>query len=320
MLKYRAVLAIGKALPSAPLLVGRYMLTMEVDPLKQMGENPADKLLSLLLVLALLAGFVACSNQDKEQETSPPESSYVFSNPLSEPSLPEDLGPISEHLPKHRETIAEFKAINSDVVGWLEIPGTTINDVVVWYPNDYNEYYLRKDVYKRYNQAGSYYADFRNKFDGTAAGLSRNTVIYGHSLDMNDSPDAPYFSQLKKFLDQDFAEQHPYIYFSVEGEELVWEVFAVFHSTIALPYNVPEQSNEEFTNLISEVNKRSQYIYDVNVTTSDKILTLSTCVYQFTPGVYPNDYRYVVMAKLVDSKEAFKEKATLEKNPHPKEP
>ena len=293
---------------------------MEVVPLKQTGEKPADKLLSLLLVLVLLAGFVACSHQGEEEELSPSEIDFVFSNPLSEPSLPENLGPVSEHLPSHRDKIAEYKAINSDVVGWLEIPDTTINDVVVWYPNDYNEYYLRKDVYKRYNQAGSYYADFRNKFDGTAAGLSRNTVIYGHSLDMNDNPDAPYFSQLKKFLDQDFAEQHPYIYFSVEGEELVWEVFAVFYSTIALPYNVPDQSNEEFTALISEANKRSEYIYDVDVTTGDKILTLSTCVYKFTPGVYPNDYRYVVMAKLVDPSEPFKKTASLEKNPNPKEP
>ena len=304
--------------PPLPCLWG-HIRVLEVDPLKKTGVNPVCKLLSLLVILSLLAGFVACSSKGKEESPSP-ESSFVFSNPLSQPSLPEESGSVSQHLPEHRETIAEYKAINSDVVGWLEIPGTSISDVVVWYPNDYNEYYLRKDVYKRYNQAGSYYADFRNKFDGTAAGLSRNTVIYGHSLDMNDSPDAPYFSQLKKYLDQDFAQQHPYIYFSVAGEELVWEVFAVFHSTIALPYNVPEQSNEEFTNLISEVNKRSEYIYDVNVSTSDKILTLSTCVYKYTPGVYPNDYRYVVMAKLVDANEPFKERAALEKNPNPKEP
>lgn len=284
--------------------------------------NPVYKLLGLLLVLALLAGFAACGSKDSPSgaERSAPDSSLVFSNPLSRPDSSGDLGPVSDHLPANRERIAEYKAINSDVVGWLEVPGTSIDDVVVWYPNDYNEYYLRKDVYKRYNQAGSYYADFRNTFDGAAAGLSRNTVLYGHSLDMNDSPDAPYFSQLKKFLDPEFAENHPYLYFSVEGEELVWEIFAVFHSTIALPYNVPQQSNEEFTNLISEVNKRSEYFYDVDVSTSDKILTLSTCVYRYTPGVYPNDYRYVVMAKLVDSSEAYREKAVLEKNPDPKSP
>ena len=283
--------------------------------MKQTGEKPADKLLSLLLVLVLLAGFVACSHQGEEEELSPSESDFVFSNPLSEPSLPENLGPVSEHLPSHRDKIAEYKAINSDVVGWLEIPDTTINDVVVWYPNDYNEYYLRKDVYKRYNQAGSYYADFRNKFDGTAAGLSRNTVIYGHSLDMNDNPDAPYFSQLKKFWDIDFAKQHPYIYFSTEEEDLVWEIFAAFFTTTNHDYINPldNASESQVQKFLDEARARSDYDYNVEVSTDDKLLTLSTCVYKLSPGRYPNEYRYVLMAKLVTD-DNYKKEADLVAN------
>lgn len=274
------------------------------------------RLVSLLLALILALGLAGCGQRPQDEESvSESSSGFEFSNPLSsEFEPPED--PL-EH-PGFLEEIAERDEVNSDVVGYLYVPNTEVDDVVVWYPNDPNEYYLRRSWDRSYSQEGCYYADFRNTFEGDADSLSRNTVIYGHSLDLNDDPNAPYFSQLKKFFDQDFAEENPYLYFSTEEEDLVWEIFAVFFATTDLDYNNPDPTNEAFASLIQEVEQRSLYNYDIDVGANDKIITLSTCTYLFTRQ-YPNKYRYVVMAKLVDKETANKVTADMVANPDPKE-
>ncbi len=296
-----------------------------------MNRNTRKKLnrgLALTLALVFALGMAGCQAREPEPVESPPPSSS--SRPSSSSSRPSSSSSSETYTPEdlmsYVDQIAEWQeTINSDIIGWLKIPGTNIDDAVVFYPNDPpdnpNSYYLRKDLYKRYSQAGSYFIDVRSKYDGSAAGQSLNTVIYGHSIDMNDDPEADYFSQTKKYLELDFAKENPYIYFSLAGEDLVWEVFSVFHCKTNFAYNTPDPDEKEYAELINEAVKRSEYIYpDIDVSASDKILTLSTCVYKFTPGVYPNEYRYVVMARLKRSDEPFKEEIKIEPNPSPKEP
>lgn len=232
------------------------------------------------------------------------------------------LGPYARFaLPKLTAQVNEKYTQNSDTVGWLQIPNTTIDDVVVWYPGDENEFYYRKNFEKRQSFGGVFYADFRCKFDGKADDLSQNTVIYGHSMSDNPSHETKLFSPLKFFKDEDFARENPYIYFSTTDEDLLWEVFAVFFATVELPYNIPELP--DFLSTVGECRARSIYNYDVGVTESDKILTLSTCTYSMPDGrslTYPNDYRFAVMAKLVTDKSNLKTEARLTINPEPKAP
>jgi len=269
--------------------------------------------LLLCLVMFVSASVAACA---AGQPFPPCEKEY-----LVPPTPPETESPqIEIPRPSFTDQIAEMHGRNSDTVGWLFVPNTSIDDVVVHYPHDANEFYLRRNFDRRSSFSGVYFADFRNTFDGTASGLSRNTVIYGHSLNLNDDPDAPYFDQLKRFLSEDFARANPYIFFSVAGEDLVWEIFAVYYATDRLPYNQPNFTDEEFLAMLLEMTKRSEFIYDVEVGLEDRILTLSTCTYVFTPGVYPNKFRFVISARLVGEGEALRETAVLTRNPSPKDP
>jgi len=272
-----------------------------------------------LLISALLflfASVAACASQQQEPEPPP----LLVEEYIPQPEEPTEQIPLFEPPPSFIEIIAKKYAQNSDTVGWLYLPNTSIDDVVVHYPHDANEFYLRRNFERRTSKAGTYFADFRNTFDGTRDGLSRNTVIYGHSLDWDDDPDAPYFDQLKRLLDEDFARTNPYIFFSVAGEDLVWEIFAVYYATIFLPYNLPEFTEQGFLDIIDQMKMRSQFIYDVDVGLDDRILTLSTCTYIFTPGVYPNNYRYVISARLVEPGRDLPLTAELVRNPSPHEP
>lgn len=288
-----------------------------------MKKSSKRSVLSWLLLLALVLSLAGCGggaqrNPDAESPSSgdlepqPPQT--LFLNPLEIPlkaAVPSVLDTGLQEMAIGRNTL------NSDTIGWLKIPDTTIDDVVMFYPGDRNQFYLRRDFNKLDNWYGSYFADYRSMFEGGWSGLSRNTVIYGHS--MEDNPNGKAFSQLKKFLTEDFAREHPYIYFSTTDEDMAFEVFAVFYATIDLPYNRPNPSDEDFLNIVEEVRARSLYNYDTQVKADDKILTLSTCCYNFTTA-YPNNYRYVIMAKLVKPGNKLTDEASFTKNPSPKAP
>lgn len=281
------------------------------------------RLLTFLMALLVAVTFAACSKDPEPAEPSQEEtteatgeSGYKFINTLGEDT--------SGRFPKYVDLVNEYRAINSDTIGWLEVPGTHIDDVVVCYtaPGDNNNYYYRRNFDKEYSFNGIFYADFRSDFgDGNAAQLPSNTVIYGHT--MSADWDGVMFAPLKYFTEEEFAKEHPYIHFSTVKEDLVFEVFAVFYATVNLPYNIPNLPANEHADVINECIKRSLYTYDTQVSADDKILTLSTCTYSLPekgPVSYPNDYRYVVMAKLVDKREATKTEATFTVNPSPKEP
>ena len=272
-------------------------------------------LLSLILALALVISMAGCGkNEPVPQEPDPdPDvqvdiSGLVFMNPLL---IPEGSS-LQDAMPNLIPKVLEKNEQNSDTVGWLQVPNTNINDVVVQSPtdtNNVNAFYLRRDFDKRQNDNGTYFVDYRSGMGPTRDSLSRNTIIYGHS--MSDNVNGSLMDQLKRFRsDIEFAEANPYLFFSLEEENLMWEIFAVFDTGIDFHYNNPNPTADEFAELVSEAERRSYYSYDVQVTAGDKIITLSTCTYNIT-SVYPNDYRFVVMARLVAPDEVIRETAPL---------
>lgn len=285
----------------------------------------------LFLVLCFVFGFTAaaCAKNTQAPEVQPPVASgqeavpydgKIFVNTLELP-----VGPYAKFaLPKLTKLVNEKHKLNSDTVAWLKIPNTTIDDVVVWYPKDRNEYYLRRNFDKRSDFNGIFFADYRCKFDGTSAGLSANTVIYGHSMSDDPLDYRKQFSPLKLFKDEKFAKQTPYIYLSTAGEDLIFEVFTVMFTSVNLYYNTPDP--EDFESLIAECRARSLYNYDVKVQKGDKIITLSTCTYSLPDGrLFPvvqteNGYRYAIMAKLITDRTNLKNEAALTVNQSRKAP
>lgn len=289
---------------------------MEQGQQSKGAEGLSKKLLLCFLVLSLVFSFAACKRKtpEPEPEQEPVTVAPPFYNSLPFPDKPDGSAkPFVNGL----NLLAEEKhQLNSDTIGWLQVPGTSIADPVLFYPStEEKHYYLRRDFYGNDSWNGSYYVDFRSQFEGGRKGLSLNTVVYGHS--MEDNPDGPMFSQLKRYRDPAFAAEHPYLLFSTLDEDYAWEVFSVFISTIDFNYNNPNPTEEEQAAVLEEARARSMYQYEeVDVSTTDKIITLSTCIYRVN-GVlqgYPNNYRYVVMGRLVPLGEDLKETAVITEN------
>jgi len=185
-------------------------------------------------------------------------------------------------------------------IGWINIPGTSINNAVMQSTN--NDYYLYRTESGAYSSYGCYFADYECKF-GSRSALSPNTVIYGHHIDtgVGDAPNNIKFGQLFKYKDYSFASSHPYIYFSTASEKMTWQVFAVFYVNLATDRQVNLVRNIDPASLANFGKSRSIFNFNVPVSSSDKILTLYTCSYRdgtFRSGRSAN-IRFIVMAKLI---------------------
>ena len=249
------------------------------------------RLLALLLALCMVFAFAACG-KDPSDPTDPTDPS----NPTTptDPDNPNPDEPSKEEILKElQKTMLEntlaMQQKNKDTIGWLYIDGTTVNDVVVKVNyNDDNKYYLRRN----------------------ANGRAENALL----TDYQNHANGPKFAQLLKYQDEEFAKTHPYIYYSTIEEDMVWQVFAVFYTDIKFDYINPNPADATFNSLIKKAQDLSFYDYDVEVTSNDKILTLSTCTYRLADDTklhYPNDYRYVVMAKLLPADAVLEDTVSL---------
>lgn len=152
-----------------------------------------------------------------------------------------------------------------------------------------NTYYLTHGYDKEYNSLGWAFADHKNIFPD----LSTNTIIYGHTYKRNTS-----YSTLKDVLNKDWLnnkEKHK-ITFDTSKERLTFEVFSIYTIEKTNDYlKISFDKKEKYQNYINQSLKRSIKNFNTQVTTNDKILTLSTC---YTDA----NHRLVVQAKLIDSK------------------
>ncbi len=286
-------------------------------------------LICIVLVVAMTLALAACGGKD-DPSTSPSSdtgSLITSSKPVGGSSKTDSSSSNSDSdsasdagqqatadIQKDMlNKMSAFYQKNDDTVGWLNVPGTTIDEPVVQGVD--NDYYLRRNNLKQSDFNGCYFADCHTG-TGARADISRNIVIYGHSMD--DNPDGARFSQLKKYLDIDYCKENPYIYFSTPESSLTWQIFAVYYTDIAFDYIDTDPDDIKYANIISEAKQRSQFIFDVDVGINDNILTLSTCTYKETTN--RSNYRYVVMAKLLPAGASLTTPVKVEVNPSPKSP
>lgn len=208
---------------------------------------------------------------------------------------------------------AHLYAQNSDMRGWIEIPGACPLPIVV---GENNEYYLKRNFEGKRTDYGVPFFDFRmTDFQN----LHMNNVIYGHNMRSDDL----VFGILENYRYLDWYKEAPVIECNTIYGDYTWLVYAVFLTNsdpeddngYFFPYNFIDMPESEFAQYIEEIDKRKLYTTGVDINTSDKILTLSTCAYDFS------DARLVVVARLkregesvsVDTSKAYE-------NPNPKYP
>lgn len=209
---------------------------------------------------------------------------------------------------------AQLYDVNSDLAGWISIPALEINLPVVQGTD--NSYYLRRNIYKKRTDYGVPFFDYRIS---DLKNLPRNTVVYGHNMRHDDL----IFGMLENYREISGFRSAPVIECNTIYGDQLWFVYAVFITNskasddngYLFPYNFIDVSDAKFAEYIKEIDKRKFYDTGVDINETDKILTLSTCCYDF------DDARLVVVARMRrDGESSTVDTSKARENTNPKYP
>ena len=181
----------------------------------------------------------------------------------------------------HNKWREEFLSINEDFVGWLTVPGTSVDGPVVK-GKDNNEY-LRKNFYKEKSISGTFFVDEMVNLDEKDG----NIIIYGHMM-----KDDTMFGSLKKYKDIDFFKENNIVCWEDKNGEHYYKLFAaalVSGSKTNTNYmNIQQwtkQLNEKETKEMLETLKDKSYLYqDDQFRGEGQYIFLVTCDYSQYAG------------------------------------
>lgn len=175
-----------------------------------------------------------------------------------------------------------LRAQSTDYVAWIYSPNTPINYPIAY--TDNNFYYLDHIPGEIQNANGTIFIDCRNASDFS----DQNTCIYGHNMN-----DGSMFASLRSYREAGYYEEHPVIYLSTQNFNYRLDLIAGFITEpTSFAYAPNFDSPDQFMGHIQLARDLSTFQSDVEVSETDKIVTLSTCTYERDDG------RYVVVGKL----------------------
>lgn len=172
---------------------------------------------------------------------------------------------------------------NKDVVGWIMIPDTNINEALLL--GETNDTYLRTNIDKKKSNGGSLFLDCTNNGDFK----DKNTILYGHNM-KNGSK----FHHLRHYINKgkEYMDTHSKIYIYLpDGSYNVYEVFAacVLNETSAL-YSNPTNYKQYIKDVLANAKYKTK-VSDVE----SPLIMLSTCHSSV------DKQRYVVYARLSEN-------------------
>ena len=177
-----------------------------------------------------------------------------------ENDVPPDVAAL---LPVNLEAL---QAVNPDVMGWIEIPGTELSYPIV--QGEDNRCYLDHNWKGESNRGGSIFLEATSGADFTGF----HTIIYGHRM-----RDGSMFGSLRHYRDQSYWQEHPDVYIAAGGRVYRYAIFSAHESGIRdLTYRldlVESGLQGEFLQYCAD----GSVIDTGGAPDTGHILTLSTC-------------------------------------------
>lgn len=247
--------------------------------------------IGILLFSIFKLGSILIGYKSGEKEYEELKEQYVLEEPVSPEEVLEnrdDDEEISEEeseplVPMTRIDLSSLQNINSDAIGWIEIPGTVLSYPVVQ-TND-NSFYLTHTFRKETNKSGSIFVETQNNSDFS----DLHTIIYGHNM-----KDGSMFAQLKNYTTKSYLEAHPYIYIDLADGSHCYQIFSCHETNPEEPdnktYTIGYKANDTYAAFLDNIKGASAFDTGVDVSIEDSVITLSTCTNN-------GDSRFVVHAK-----------------------
>lgn len=192
--------------------------------------------------------------------------------------------------PKQFTGVVDWKAlrkVNPDVQGWLYQKGTVINYPVVQGTD--NDIYLHTRFDKQWSGGGTLFVDCRMEKDFKGF----NSIIYGHHM-----KDGSMFRSIRGYTKEDgYYDKHKTLELATPHGNYHLVVFSAFitkatdEDTYKMTYD--EAEKQAYIDRAWERSELPITRDSVDVTKNDRLVTLSTCAYDY------EEARYIVMCKMV---------------------
>lgn len=262
----------GDGPPSSALRLGKAVVALL--------DAAVDRVVLIFLILLLSLGLY-CLYDSSQVYSSADAAQYSAFKPVADDS----------------PNFTELRAMNPEVVGWLNVNDTPIDYPVV--QGSDNQKYLNTTVEGEYRLSGSIFLDCQN----SPAFTDFNSIVYGHHMEQEKM-----FGCLSDFGDEGYFDAHPFGGMFIRDD---WshaddtasgfrsygvEFFAVI-LTNAYDY-------ELYTPAVEAAERQAylNHIYDIALHTrqmevgpDDRLVLLSTCTTEITNG------RYLLVGKLTDT-------------------
>lgn len=168
--------------------------------------------------------------------------------------------------------MVDFEAlseINPDIVGWIYLPDSKINYPIVQRDN---EYYLKHLFTGEYNSGGCIFLDERNGADFS----DEHSILYGHHM-----KDGSMFAGITAFQDQAYYDAHPTALLITPEKTYKIQLFSCYVAdTKASAWDL-SFGGDGYGEWLDEITRKSYFRSNVQPTSEDRVLTLSTCTYDF---------------------------------------
>lgn len=269
-------------------------------PLKLWSQ--AQKMTALVSGLGVvLAGLtttvvVLHATQPDAPETIP--TTTVQTQPAETTEAPTETTTEATTVPEESQPVITDKVLelqellkkNPETYGWITVPNTRIDEVVMFSP-ERPDYYLYKKFEGWFSAGGTAYIDEVCAVDPETQVIQ----IYAHNM-----MSGTHFGTLIYYEKQEFWEENPYIYFTNIHEARTFEVV----SASFMPFiKAPKEGDYRFSSFVTtsskeEFDEHIQHFLDSSVIDTgvvpdslDNFIMLITC--------HGNDERFVVLAREV---------------------
>ena len=260
-------------------------------------EHPNKMPLSRILILVLACGiflfsgyqifdyFTENRSGEQLQQELIDQAVVVATEPVATvpaQSVPPTTEPVER--PPISVDFAVLREQNPDIVGWIYSEGTVINYPILQGVD--NQQYLRRLYDGTKSTLGSIFLDFRNLSDFS----DLNSLVYGHNIRSGQM-----FASLSSYREQEYYEEHPVMWLLTPDKsyriDLIAGMVVPSDSEVYEIYSYPEDLRSGLEYVLSNSTFDAG---DVDAASVERIVTLSTCSYDY------NDARYVVIGSLIE--------------------
>lgn len=246
----------------------------------------------LIVIFGVSAFFVGSYVIESREQARKNEELTNLKNNIQESkptasAIPEETAPEATFSPVEMRDengmlieYGEIYAKNPDLVGWIRIDGTKLDNPVVQTPDRPN-FYLDHDFDGNSSAWGAIYA----REECNVNEPSDNVTLYGHNM-----RDGSMFASLNAYTEKETWENNPLIFYDTLYEYHVYKIFAVFKTSANLGqgftyHNMIDADNKDaFDAFISKCKELSFYDTGITPQFGEKVICLSTCEYTLDNG------------------------------------